>query len=317
MGKFQALISKNKPGLTGIHVDSNRLSAAHIISDSSAENPRPKLVDFRITTIDGQRNIGQLLEKMSNDMKLKHSRCTSIISDSEYNLLQIGKPNVPEDELSTAIRWQIKDLVEFPIEEATVDTFPAPLEADISAQQTLYVITARNEAIQRQVDSLTQAGINLEIIDIQEMALRNIATTIAVDNQTTAIIWLREQSGLLILVKDNMIFLNRTLSSGIQALVNSPDPEGTIENLALEIQRSLDYYDSRYKSHPLRKLYLSPGVHHYYDSLDNKLSNLLNLDVEEIDLADHLDHPDTMPDNWQENLFIPIAAALRSMDDVA
>ncbi len=312
MRNVRELFKKPDQGLTGIHINMTSLNAVRLHCDTSTEATRPKISDYRLTSIDNKTDLDQFLKGLCAEMNLKHSSCTTLLAEKDYSLLQTDAPNIPDDELATALRWQVKDLLEQPIDQTTFDSFPAPQAADISAKPSLYVIAAKNTAIQQQVDLFTRAGINLDVIDIQEMALRNIASMIHEDDQVTTIIWFRQNDGLLLIVKDNNIYLNRSMSIGLDELRSSVDLDATIEKLALEIQRSVDYYDSKYKSTPIRKLILSPGATNTTTDLEQKLSALLNLKVNSLDLGKYIDHPDNMPDSWQQSLFIPIGAALRS-----
>ena len=45
------------------------------------------------------------------------------LAAEQYNLLLIDAPDVPEEELSEAIKWRVKDLISQPIEDVIVDSF--------------------------------------------------------------------------------------------------------------------------------------------------------------------------------------------------
>ena len=41
---------------------------------------------------------------------------TCVMPLGSYNLLQIEAPKVPPEELRSAVRWRVKDLIDFPID---------------------------------------------------------------------------------------------------------------------------------------------------------------------------------------------------------
>src|SRR5690349_6905444 len=69
-----------------------------------------------------------LLEKLARDTQGKGYRWTSLLSLGDYQMLSVDAPNVPPDELKTAIRWRLKDLLDYHIDDATIDVLDVPLE---------------------------------------------------------------------------------------------------------------------------------------------------------------------------------------------
>lgn len=53
-------------------------------------------------------------------------QCSTLLSPGEYQVLLVEAPNVPQAELKTAIRWRIKDLLDYHVNDATVDVLSVP-----------------------------------------------------------------------------------------------------------------------------------------------------------------------------------------------
>src|SRR5574340_1213774 len=66
------------------------------------------------------------LEKIRKELQLDSSRFTTLLSANEYQILMVDAPNVPIDELKTAIRWKIKDALSYHIDDATIDVLQIP-----------------------------------------------------------------------------------------------------------------------------------------------------------------------------------------------
>ena len=125
----------------------------------------------------------RIIGRLAGQYGLKKSRCTTALDPGEYNLLLTEAPEVPDEELRAAIRWRIKDLIDFPIQNATIELFELPGERVPGRPRSVYAVAARNEAVQRRVELMTSSGIHLDIVDIPELAQRNLAALLPQDER--------------------------------------------------------------------------------------------------------------------------------------
>lgn len=150
------------------------------IERATGHRPRVVACDYRVIdpAMDGRT---RLLARLSADHQLKRARCTTVLNEEDYKLLLTTAPDVPAEELRAALRWRIKDLIDFHINDATIDVFDLPLESGRGAPREMYVVAARNQAIQERVDCLQRAGIPLAVVDIRELSQRNLAALLPED----------------------------------------------------------------------------------------------------------------------------------------
>src|SRR5574340_425412 len=98
-----------------------------------------------------------------------------LLAPGEYQILLVEAPNVPADEMKTAIRWKIKDSLSYHVDNATVDVLQIPASKSGPARApSLYAIAAANDIIQKHMALFEQAKLKLDVIDVPEMAQRNI-----------------------------------------------------------------------------------------------------------------------------------------------
>jgi len=212
-------------------------------------------VDFRPWGDQGQEKV---LERAAADYDLARSRCTTVLDSNEYSLLLTEAPDVPPDELRAAIRWRIKDLIDFHINDATLDVFDLPGEKPAGRARTMYAVAARSTAIQKRADMMSAAGINLDVIDIPEMAQRNLASLLPEDAQGVVLLSFTPGGGLITISKQSEIYLSRNIDIGLDALTQLSDTASMFDRIVLEVQRSLDYYDSHFRQAPITTLALAP-----------------------------------------------------------
>ncbi len=179
--------------------------------------------------------------------------CHLVLTADNYRRVNVEAPAVPENEMADAIQWKITDLFDFPIEDAYVDYYFLPVSMRATNNKMLEVFACRKELIQILADKSSRAGLNIKVIDVQETTLRNLAVLLPENKSGVAMLILNEVSGTMLIQKEGVIYLSRNFDIGYRELQldlqdNNNYNQGRTEqtNLALEIQRSLDYVESYY-----------------------------------------------------------------------
>jgi len=293
------------PGLTSVGLLDDGVCLVRVARGASG---RPQLTacEYRPWGADGERKV---LARLAADHGLKRARCTTLLTHNDYSLLVTEAPEVQTNELKTALRWRVKDLIDFPIDDATLDIFDVPGAAASGRAREMYAVAARNPAVQRQVDLLTCCGVNLDIIDIPELAQRNLAGLLAADQRGVVLLSFTARGGLMTLTKGGELYLSRNLDVGLD-LLRTADASGHFSRIVLEVQRSLDYFENRFRAAPINHLVLSPSARNIPD-LVTYLGSNLSVKVEVMDLAQLLDYATTAPAELETLGLATLGAALR------
>jgi MSHA biogenesis protein MshI len=238
------------------------------------------------------------------------------LNPNEYTLLLTDAPDVPPDELRSAIRWRVKDLIDFHINDATLDVFDLPGEKAAGRTRSMYAVAARSAAIQKRADLMSAAGINLDVIDIPEMAQRNLATLLPEEAKGVVLLSLFPSSGLITISKQSEIYLSRNIDIGLDSLqqldadVQLLDPTSLFDRISLEVQRSLDYYDSHFHQSSVNTLALTPMSREIPGFVDFLKANL-NVTVLTMDLMNLVECSTPIPREQQPVCLSTLGAALR------
>ena len=275
---------------------------------------KPRVVAWERRALETGGSDERLLQRISADHQLKHARCTTLLDESEYSLLLTEAPDVRPEELKTALRWRVKDLIDFHINDAILDAFELP-GTDGGKSREMYAVAARNEAIRRRVDPLQTAGINLEVIDIPEMAQRNLAALLPEDAQGVALLSFGNRGGLLTISRQGDLYLSRGLDVGVDHLRQSGGLTGYLDRVVLEIQRSLDYFESHFRQSPVQHLVLTPVAAKMPELLDH-LRNNLSVAVSVMNLADLVEIEGAVPAELEGSCLFTLGAALRREEKV-
>jgi len=305
------LIAAIVPGKTGIAVAT---------LSSGREKPCLKICDFSLW--DEAHEHEKQLRQKAKEFSLEKHACTTVMGLGEYNVLNVDAPDVPPNELRAAVRWQVKDLIDFHIDDAVIDVFDAPGNRTHSQKNKLYVVASRTSTVRKHVDQLQNADINLTTIDIPELVLRNIISYLPENEVGVAMIYLTREQGLIVVARQSTLYFARTLDLGYEYLNQSisdddgRNPEGNIANntgvdqLVLEIQRSLDYYDRYFSQPPVSGLVIAP-TEVPTPGLSNYLNDALGLSVRHLDISEIVDCNTPLSESQQAHCLPAIGAVLR------
>ena len=296
----------SESGLTAVGVHADGYSLARI---ERAEGTRPRLRACAFLPYDADDRNKQLA-RLAAQQHLKLARCTTLLDEPDYQLLLTETPVVKPDELKAAIRWRIKDLISFHINDATLDVFDVPGAEKAERAREMYVVAVQNQAVQQRVDLMDAAGVNLQIIDIPEMAQRNVASLLPEDERGVALLKFHAQGGLITLSRGGELYLSRPLNIGLDMLQRTDNQAGYFDQVVLEVQRSLDYFESHFREVPIRSVALAP-LPYDIPGFAEYLSANLNTQIIHVDLARLMDCDTELPLNLQAGCFNTIGAALR------
>lgn len=253
-----------------------------------------------------------VLTPLAASRELARARVSAVLGTDDYQLVQVEAPDVEPDELRSAIRWKLKDIIGFPVSEAVIDVFAVPEQARYVESRMVFAVAARSDAVTRVVSLVKPRARGFDVIDIPEMCLRNLSALLPQDEQGVALVALGEGFAQLTLTCQGVLYLARRIDmerrAETAAAVEGAQP--AMAALALELQRSLDYYESHYDRPPISTIVVACGAERA-PTLATELAAATGLTVspmqlhELFDIADHVE-PDT---RWPG--LLALGAALR------
>lgn len=224
------------------------------------------------------------LQQQIDALDLAGMSCSLVLHPVYYQLLLAEAPPVEPQEVGEAVRWKIKELLDFPLEQAAIDYFLLPADAYRGRQSMLYAAAMRRSALQQLVEPVEQAGLALDCIEIAELAMHNLISRLPEQSGGTALVQLMEGGGFINLVEDGAVYLSRRLDVGLDEYSPAGDNQRFFEALYLDIQRSLDFYESQLGKGIITRLLYSPGLPETA-GIGEFLSRELGLEVSVLDLS--------------------------------
>jgi MSHA biogenesis protein MshI len=266
------------------------------VQGSQIKDGRFQVKRFGVERQDGAS--AEDFEKRLTSLKLNTQDAHAMLRPEQYQLLQIDTPAVPAEELRTAARWQIRDMVDTHMDDLTLEVIKVG-DPRQRAGGHLFVVAASNAVI-REVMRIGQAlHSEVHVIDIQDMAQRNLQSAwsrnnASVDRAHASLVITDDNQALLTICAHEELFYTRRIDLGEGfmrsslgdlslaiddddiggeelALLSDEAPNGLEENMlggdenrlqrvVVEIQRSLDLWDRTWPNLVLDQLSVYAGV---------------------------------------------------------
>lgn len=305
LGIFSRKRAKN--GLVGVSYSNQELALAYVERSQGG----PALQHCEIRKAGNWAEAARILEDTVKEQDLENTRCNFVMCTDDYSLLLIEEPSVEEAELAQAAKWKIKDMVDRPLDQLAISVFRVPQDAYRGQREMLYVVAAEKKRVQQAVDMIVASGLRLTSVDIPELAMLNLLHLQDLGgDQGVAMIDLRHNGSLLSLCKNDALYLTRHLNTQVgEDVLQSYDWDAIRERLVLEIQRSLDYYESQMGQGQVTRLLLTPRKQDS-EGLVAQLNEAMGVKVETLSL-DMLKVNRDLPAEQQQSCMMAIGGALR------
>ena len=222
---------------------------------------------------------------------LKTVPCNVVLNVDQYNVLQIDKPTMPESEIKQALRWKVKDLLDYSVEQAVVDGINVPLDPSYANRQPAMLAICAKKAVVSQIgNQMVEAGFNLKSVDVYALVQRNIARLLEAEDRALVMLSMLQKGCLLTFTARGELYHARLIELDRDFLNDRGELfRSNFDKLVLELQRSLDSFDRQFPYLSLNRLVVAPVANRDY--LVNGLSTSLYVPVEVFNLEEIVDLP--------------------------
>lgn len=170
----------------------------------------------------------------------------------DYELHLVEAPAVNDDELGDALRFRMRDLLPQGSEQKIIQGFRMPADAYRRRLEMAFAVVVDHRRIKELVRWCKHQQLQLHSIIIPELSLLHLVAEMEPET-AVGVLRLDADDGMIYLYRDGGLYLSRRLNTGTRALGLASAGEGElsletdsrVDALALDIQRSLDYFDSQ------------------------------------------------------------------------
>ncbi len=238
-------------GRSGLDLRADAVALALVLRDAAG----PRLERCELLPIDPQRGraaVGEALRAAA----LPRLPISTVLRGADYRLALVEAPDVPPAELRAAMRWRLKEAIDFPVEEAVIDLFDVPAQTRITQGRMLYAVAARRTAVERHAAALaTQSA--FDVVDVPELCLRNLAAQLPDAAAGVALLHLGATQAQMVLIRGRTFYFARQIErkGGARTASESVSPPSwDTAGVVLELQRSLDYYERHFDQPPITRI---------------------------------------------------------------
>lgn len=307
---FGRSTGKREGGVMAVVPYSDRIDVAHVVRMPGARPQLNVLESFQ----NGAR-LADSLARLASARPLRKTYNTTLLAPGTYQVTQMEALAVPAEERKSALRWKLKDLVDFPVESASIDVLDVPMEGN--RQPTIFAVAAAGESVGHLMVAFNEAKVPLAAVDIPEMAQRNVSALLEEPNRGLALLSVSETGTLLTITRAGELYLARRtdITSTQIASADADGRERLLERVMLEVQRTLDNFDRQFGFVSVSALVvsISPAV----EGMLAYLAENLYLPVRPLSLQEVLDCsaiPELSKPERQGQCLFSIGAALRTLE---
>lgn len=269
-------------GAVGVQFNADGVALAYVNLPEAlaADDARPQVLASEWLPEPEMTRQSKALADRVDRLGLRRKACHLVLGRDDYNLLLVEAPSVPQSELREALRWRIRDLIDFPVDSAVLDAFMLPEDRGRAGKRMAYVAVAHRERIQERIAQVDDARLELKAIDIPELSLRNIVYRLCETERGVALVRVGQGTGSLHIVRGADLHLARRFNLPYEGGLLEDLPEDV---LVLEVQRSLDYFERQMRQPPPGHIVLV-GENLTSDKITDSLSDSLPMGLSVLDL---------------------------------
>lgn len=235
---------KTAQGCLGIELNHGRAWAVHRTDRGVISSYLPSEDD------DGLASLGEWIK----DHKLTGIPVVVCLDSTRYELQLVESPPVPAEELSDAMGFRLAELVSGDVSDKVLQAFPLPSDAYRGRMTMAFAAITERSYLKEIVTFCREYELKLDQIIINEMSALNLLASVDPDD-SVAVLRLEADAGVIYLYRNGALYFTRQISLGTDDLGLSSlnvseggmmmQPNSRIDVLALELQRSMDYFESQ------------------------------------------------------------------------
>ena len=257
-------------------------------------------------------SLGKSLSADIEKFNLIGKPCRLILTPTQYQLLLMDAADVPESELAKALKWRLKGLVDFPMNDIAMDAFLMPASGPAAHKKKALVAATSLAALKARLAVFESALVDINEVGISELSLRNICSLIVREHKAPIVVISTEGgSGQLCIFYKDLLYLTRPISVNLQIV----EANNNTDAILLEIQRSIDYCLSELKIPEPREVYFTPSFYKATDFI-NYVAAELSKRALLINLRDYFSIEPPLEAEIQKEILFCLGGAMNAPDDI-
>ena len=281
----------------------------------------PKILHLASAAINSSAEshiISEQIAHWAQEYKLQDWTWVISLNRPDYQIQMMEAPDLSDDEIHQALQLKVQDFVSEPIEELVIDTILLPHEAFSGRRRMAFAVIAKRARLVAIHEMMLYLGLKLHSIDVYEQSIRNIIA-LCTQAERSGLVLMGGDGSTMLMTFEQQLCLQRQLEMGCNSFRSDRmnDPDGLLQSplrlqmdaMALEIQRSFDYYESQLNLGAVSELKLL-RTQPVPDELVDVLKTTFGAKVSWLQLAEHIELAESIELNLNDYI-AAIGAGLR------
>ncbi|NRF71111.1 hypothetical protein HLB44_29355 [Aquincola sp. S2] len=299
-------------GWVALAPEGDRVRAVHVVHEPAC---RPAL---RWACTGSWAEPALALRALRRARRLRREPSVLLLRHGQYRLQVLDAPeDVPREQWRDALRWRLKDTVDFAVEGAGIDLLDIAPDPQGRRRSSVLAVAAARPVLEPLVCAGRDAGWPWQAIDVPESALRNLCLLCAEPGRGQALLHVGSALGTLVITVGTDLLVTRDIDLGLDRLAGADASARRAhhERVGLELQRTLDNIERQHGHVDLARLQVAPGapLHDFIDYL----GQLVDVPVTAFELGAVLDLSAVpeLGDAAEQAGYLPaVGAALRGLE---
>lgn len=220
---------------------------------------------------------------LRNDIKTKEAACAL----SSYSVIskKVAMPFLKEEELENSISIEVESVIPFPLKDIYYSYYVIGVAEEKQDMMDVQVVAAKKEIIDGYIKSFADAGLHLQLVDVDIFCLTNLIETIYAPKDAAIVVAdIGASVTNIAIIKGERIEFTREILVGGHYLTNQVQKslqlsfkeaeekklsgngeishlyEDFIYNISSEISKTINFYTSTKTRERIDKIYLTGGT---------------------------------------------------------
>lgn len=197
-----------------------------------------------------------LFEQIINSKDLSGVPSTIIIPSKKVESIQIDLSELPPVDTQAALPWKIKELVSIPPQEMICDYIEMDIQPFGQPVKAQVMVTSR-QYLESFLNVFHEQHVPVKAITTEQFVLARMQSS--EDAAQLLFVQHKNLEAILLILKNQQICFARKIR-GTDTVINMPPDqvkEYGADMIAIEIQRSVDYYESQLKQPPIKNVLIA------------------------------------------------------------
>jgi len=208
---------------------------------SCAPNVKPKILSF---IREPEPDMANALRHLIRQKRIQGARLCGVMDRSEYRVLSVELPDIPQQEWQDAMRWRLKDAVDFPMEDALLDIVAIPNDTQLRRIQNAMAFVTQRTDYARWANLADDAGVRWKALEAPETSLMVLSAAVEKPDQAHALLAFGQSCAILVITYKKTLLMSRVIEVTLDAIIGDHETRGAaLGRASLEVIRTLDSFE--------------------------------------------------------------------------